>query len=438
MAVIRELSVEEFQAFLQEVPRYLIFQTPAFARMREAQGRKLLFLGLVEERSGEILAAGVFYRLSYKKFFYSLECKFGPLYREGQAEALLQMAEELLKWTKSPFSRIACLRFVPFAQMQRYEDVSPTGERGEGQRIVEGLIQLGFQRLAKEFYEQEGIEVRYTYVRPIDQPNYSAFLKTCENNFRRNMQFFKKLGLKTRYLASEEMAVYHRIMSQTAERLNGVEGLRFPYPDDIQAYLGEDVRICVTYMDCAESLALLDREEREVEALLRQKRAGLSAGMAPAPVSASASIAPSAVDEQEWMDKLLPKKLGQIAELEQRLGQLQSRKEQVRQWMENYGPQVDMACACFFFTPSDVVYFQGGAIEEFMAFRPVYAIHETILQEAFARGTRFYNLFGVTGQLQEEASDAGVLAFKRKFKGRLEEYPGTFDYHPSWIRWLVR
>jgi len=50
-----------------------------------------------------------------------------------------------------------------------------------------------------------------------------------------------------------------------------------------------------------------------------------------------------------------------------------------------------------------------------------------MLEWATENGIDRYNTFGITGIFTDEASDAGVLHFKRQFKGDVEELVGTWD-----------
>ena len=50
-----------------------------------------------------------------------------------------------------------------------------------------------------------------------------------------------------------------------------------------------------------------------------------------------------------------------------------------------------------------------------------------MIEWALERDVRWYNMFGITGDFTSDASDAGVLHFKRQFNGDVEEYVGTYD-----------
>ena len=67
---------------------------------------------------------------------------------------------------------------------------------------------------------------------------------------------------------------------------------------------------------------------------------------------------------------------------------------------------------------------------------PLYIHHEMLL-EALRHQTPYYNMFGISGDLSPEAPDAGVLRFKRLFKGQVEELIPAYNFF-IWPKCLAK
>lgn len=90
-----------------------------------------------------------------------------------------------------------------------------------------------------------------------------------------------------------------------------------------------------------------------------------------------------------------------------------------------------MSSGSFYVTPSDMVYLQGGMRREFEDYYPNHALLESMIQLAIDKNCKYFNFFGISAAslVDENASDYGVLQFKRNFVGEVQELIGTYEYN---------
>lgn len=92
-----------------------------------------------------------------------------------------------------------------------------------------------------------------------------------------------------------------------------------------------------------------------------------------------------------------------------------------------YGDDVVLSASLFVHSPHELVYLLSGSYSQFQSYSGIYLIHRAMIEWALEHDVSWYNMFGITGDFTEDASDAGVLHFKRQFNGDVEEYVGTYD-----------
>ena len=126
--------------------------------------------------------------------------------------------------------------------------------------------------------------------------------------------------------------------------------------------------------------------------------------------------------------KVLGKKQrNQIKELESRLEVLAKREAETLEVQAEHGDEVILAASLFVASPNELTYIVSGAYSQFTSYYGIYLIHREMFEWATANDVKIYNFYGITGDFSDEASDAGVLHFKRQFSGDVEEYVGTYD-----------
>lgn len=397
---IRRLSVEEFKDFLTGQTRYFYQQTPEFASVNEVMGVKTELIGL--EMNGEIRAVAkmLYYRL--KRFFYSAEIHFGPLYNHDEPEILDAFLDSLLVYLKKQ-RRVVRLRIAPLLQRNRYSDFELVGESDLGAQAEYLFLDKGFKLLAEDLFQNPYLQARNYYIKDIADLTFEQVLASVRPSVRYSMKQARSYDVRVRFLKENELGIYDELMAATVARTK-------MSPDTLVRYHRQALRLYpdtyfpVAFLDCTAALTQISKAVVSAELEVKKLREQL---------------------EQKPEQKRLQNRL-QEAEIV--LQAQKKRQERIQDLQTKHGDIIYLAASAFYASPSDMIYLQSAAAEDGMELCGVYAIHEQMLKIAVEKGCRYYNFFAVSGKLVEDAPDYGVMEFKRAFKGNVEELLGTYEY----------
>lgn len=99
--------------------------------------------------------------------------------------------------------------------------------------------------------------------------------------------------------------------------------------------------------------------------------------------------------------------------------------EKCRLWLAKHEGQIVSGCLCFY-GQEQVVYWHGASASAAFEKRPVHLLHYRIIEEALARGLKYYD-FNPSGEL------AGVIRFKKGF-GTFRQERNILEKEPSAYR----
>lgn len=395
---LEPVAREEAEAFLKKAPRSFFSQSPRNLAAMEAEGIHGELLGL--RRDGVLLGLGKVLYLRFKKIFYSAEMSFAPIFLEPDAALFRSYLEALLSHVRAN-PRVLRLRLTPFIENARYDDLAKIADCPEAAEAANILQQMGFREIPGDFYEQIGTQARYLYVKPIEGMSYDEVLASFRYNIRYHMHRAARNGVKVRFLAPEEAELANSLLRESARRKGQKPWLVSYLSPTMMRELGDELMVPLAYLDESESFRDLDAETRQVEAELAD------------------------LQSREPSRKLSHR----IAEVEKQRDALAPRRENLEKLFAKYGRMIPLAVSQFSFSPSDCINAQSAVGDDFVDLSPVYAIHELMLRIAVERGCRYYNFFAVENPFTEETPDlAGLLDFKRAFRGRLESYMGTWEH----------
>lgn len=397
MSILAEkISAEEFSNFLTGSRRSFFSQSPEGLVWNRLEGLRGELYGLRLE--GEIAACAKVLFLRYKKIFYSAEINFAPLVKRDDPELFGLFVKHL---TKLLFKnrRVLRVRITPMMQTAYYHDLEKTADEPKAEAYASALRSCGYTELKEDFYDRPGGQARFLYSKDISGMREAEVFESLQYRARNDMQRAKRYGIKVRLLAPDELELFNRLMRDTAER-TGMKPWLVTYADAkiVQAF-GDKVCFPLAYLDCKEALTAMNEEEAAFKYEIRLLR------------------------EKGENKKILNK----IKGIEEQLEALCRRRDEVMEMEQAHGASIDLAAAQFCFSPSDCIYLQSAVDSRFTHLSPAYAIHEFMIPEAVRRGCGHYNFFAVADPFSEQSEDKGVLAFKRRFNGDLEEYMGTWE-----------
>ena len=403
-----ELTEKEYSEYIRSRKDAFYTQLPSYAHTRADEGHHAIYVGLVDD-AGVVAAALVVFQ-PWRKLFLRAYIPFGPTLDWDDEELVEQFLGGLVQYLRRN-PRVIALRFNPLVQASHYVDTKRLGDARNAARLEEVVRRVGGIRVDREFFDGGDIQVRWVYVKDIGGMSFDQVAASCKQAARTRISSEPERGIEVQFLDAAQFAVLEDVMASTAERtaMPELHKRTFGYYKDLLNHCGPDVvMIPAAFLHCAEySAGMSDKINQidiELTALAQLEHEKTSAG------------------------KTLSKKqhLHQSELAAERETYCRHRADAER-ISAAHGDVVPLAASYFVTTPHEFVYLISGAYREYQSFGGVYAIHREMLMRATTRGVDRYNFFGITGDFSQHATDAGVLDFKRQFRGNVEEYVGTFD-----------
>ena len=407
-----ELAEQEYAQFVQESDRCFFTQLPAYGQVRAAEGFRVEHVGLSD---GERLwaAATVVYQ-PWKKAFYRAQISYGPVFAGECPEDCSVMMEEFFEGLREHVSkdvRVLSLRLTPLIVRRFYEGNEPGPELDQAREFDSLMESVGGERLEKEFYDSSDVQVRFSYVKDITGMTFKDAAASCGQVVRTGFNRAGTNGVEVRFYGPDQFEVLEKVLAHTAERtdMHAITDSAFHYYRDLMERLGpEGMMMPVAVLN---TRAALDQIRTESEA-----------------VAAKIEQLDTLAGQAEAAGRQLGKKQrNQLKEHRSRLDVLARREKETEAVREEHGEEVTLAASLFVHSPHELVYLVSGAYAQFQSYYGIYLIHRAMFEWATSHNVYRYNMYGVTGDFSENASDAGVLHFKSQFQGYIEEYVGTYD-----------
>ncbi len=405
---LMRLSAQDYRTFVDAQERCFYTQLAEYGAVRESEGFAVERVGLVD--GGAVRGVATIVHLPWKKFFRRAVVPYGPVL-DWRDQALVQdFFEQLLNWVAKD-KRVLSLRVNPLVKRRNYSDISPGSTTEEARLFDEVMVGLGAERVEREFYHSSDVQVRFAYVKDLEGLDFEAAVASCNQTVRTAFRKAGTNGVEIRFLGPEEFDVLEDVMAHTAERtdMESVSQSATSYYRDLMNRMGSDeVLAPVAILNCSRALREIAEEREQV----LPRIAGLEETERTA---------------QAQGRELGKKQRNQLKELRSRVEVLDRRSKETEEVRSEHGDEVVLAASLFVHSPHELVYLLSGSYSQFQSYHGIYLIHRAMFKWSIERDVRWYNMFGITGDFGEDASDAGVLHFKRQFNGDVEEYVGTYD-----------
>ncbi|MFT0848079.1 peptidoglycan bridge formation glycyltransferase FemA/FemB family protein [Actinomycetaceae bacterium L2_0104] len=404
----KQLSDHDYRTFVSGQERCFYTQLPEYGDVRESEGFSVERVGLLQE--GTIRGVATIVYQPWKKFFRRAVVPYGPVLDWQDEDLVLSFFEELRGWVAKD-KRVLALRVNPLVERRSYSDITPGSTNDEARTFERAMEMLEAERLEKEFYDSSDVQVRFAYVKDLDGMDYQAAVASCHQMVRTAFRKAGTNGVEIKFLGPEDFDVLEKVLAHTADRtdMEEVSQAAASYYRELMNRMGpEGMLMPVAILNCPQALQLIADERQEVE-------------------SKTATLETAERSAQAEGRQLGKKQRNQLKEARSRLEVLDRREKETLQIRGEHGDEIVLAASLFVHSPHELVYLLSGSYAQFQSYNGIYLIHRAMFEWAFEHDVRWYNMFGITGDFSNEASDAGVLHFKRQFNGNVEEYVGTYD-----------
>ena len=404
--IFTEISSEELLNFQKDNNhRYYFSQTSEYNIMANNNNLKTKILAVKE--NNEILAYGIFIYFQYKKYFYKVTAQHGPIMDYSNTE-LVTFYFEQLKNYYSKNLRVLCVRVNPFINEKYYSDVEFISDNEDAIRTNRILNDLNYYAMNEDLFTNPTLSTRCIFSKPLDENITEAnLLKNVSQIARYTINRTMKEGVQVREIDifnEEDAKIFDEINRDTEDRID-FEIRDNTYFKSLKNNIGSKAHYLVSYIDCDQfvetttnTITNLEKERDELKEKLEQGKV-------------NAKKATNRLKEFDENIAIWYKKIDKIKELK----------------FEN-GNIINLSCASFIESGQDLIYFTSSAMRKFHRYEGPYAILFHMMKYAINNNFKYFNFFGTSKDFEsEEASDYGVLQFKRNFNGNIEYFMDNYE-----------
>lgn len=394
-----EITPDELDAFSAKSEQGNFQQTSKIANLRDQEGKTVRLLGVKD--NGELVVACLLQIISSGKSTFAI-IHDGPLMDYSNAELVKFFTDNVKSVCKD--TGAAQLDITPEAVYRlRSQEGEPTSEAKTA--IVENLKAYGWDHVG-------GFSVGYTavprwrWIKDLSGiTSEDELLQTYAKYRRRNIKIAREAGVHTRKLERDELHFFHEMCELSCQK-QGFPNRPLSYFESMYDALGSDIEYRVAEIHFDEYLAnwqaKLDKHEKDIARIKGELEKDLNE------------------KRRATLDQQLEKN-------EDELEAIQKRIEEANRWISELGTVVVLDGSMFIFHPRETICTTSGADERFAKFYAPALMHHEMMLRCIEEGISRYNLYGVNGIFTKENNPGfGVLEFKQRFNGFIEEMPGEF------------
>ena len=404
--IFTEISSDELQMVQEKNDnRYFLQQAAVYSKMQNFNNLKTKILAVKE--NNKILAYSTFIYFPYRKFFYKVTAQHGPIMDYSNNELVRFYMAELKNYFAKDF-RVLCARVNPFLNERIYKDIEYVETTEDAIKTDKILTSLGYKPLNDDLFTNPTLASRCVFSKPLDENiTESNLLKNISQIARYTINRTMKEGVQVREIDifdEEDAKIFDEINRDTEERIDF--SIRDnTYFKSLKNNIGDKAHYLVSYIDCDQfvettttTIANLEKERDDLKEKLEQGKM-------------NAKKATNRLKEFDENIAIWYKKIDKIKELKEENGNI-----------------INLSCATFIESGQDLIYFTSGAMRKFHRYEGPYAILFHMMKYAIKNNFKYFNFFGTSKDFHsEDATDYGVLQFKRNFNGNIEYFMDNYE-----------
>ena len=404
--IFTEISSDELQMVQEKNDnRYFLQQAAVYSKMQNFNNLKTKILAVKE--NNKILAYSTFIYFPYRKFFYKVTAQHGPIMDYSNNELVRFYMTELKNYFAKDF-RVLCVRVNPFLNERIYKDIEYVETTEDAIKTDKILTSLGYKPLNDDLFTNPTLASRCVFSKSLDENiTENNLLKNISQIARYTINRTMKEGVQVREIDifdEEDAKIFDKINRDTEERIDF--SIRDnTYFKSLKNNIGDKAHYLISYIDCDQfietttnTIANLEKERDDLKEKLEQGKV-------------NAKKATNRLKEFDENIAIWYKKIDKIKELKEENGNI-----------------INLSCATFIESGQDLIYFTSGAMRKFHRYEGPYAILFHMMKYAINNNFKYFNFFGTSKDFEsEEATDYGVLQFKRNFNGNIEYFMDNYE-----------
>ncbi|MCF2706359.1 peptidoglycan bridge formation glycyltransferase FemA/FemB family protein [Arcanobacterium haemolyticum] len=392
------LNADQYAHFAATAPRIFIPQLPEYAQVRQENGMKSEFVGVID--AGNVIAAAIVTYQPWKKLFSRAHIVYGPTLDWTNSAVINCFFNGLISHLHSQQGVVA-LRFNPLLARAFYDDITKVADNPIASSADAQLRSFGASRLTKEFYDQADIQIRYIYTKDISGKSFEEATSTLSKSLRRRFHNEGRYGVEVRFLEPHQFEVFDSLHESTQERTSmaGISTTSRRIYEGLMEHLGPDrAFLSVAYFSPRRYMKQIDDEVANMKVRLEEL-------------------------EKRPDTKARQREMNQIT---QRFDGLADQRKRAEEVLDEHGDDIPFNAALSFVVGNELLLLLGGMDKRFVEFGRDYPVERAMFKWACDHNLDTYNTFGISGIFDETAPDFPVLRFKRSLNGKVEEFVGTY------------
>lgn len=400
------ITPEEFDEFSMHHPQGNFQQSLGMVNVAKHHADAFDFVGV--RREGALMAAC---SIAYERGGFGERgyIWLGPLC-DAHDEGLLATMTDGIRRSARRHHAVSVICWPNLVYQQRDSQGEPDGMPDDAS--LKAYESLGWRHAG--FTRGYGAVVnRWVYVKDLtglgDGP---ALMKSFDKRTQWSVKRSLSMGVRVRELGIDELDVFEKIETATAERRH-FRGRGLEYFRQFKQAFGDKSHFMVAEIHLDEYLADMTAKRDA----LKTKVEGLQAKYDERPTTR--------------IERQLGEEGRNLAAAEKRLAEAAE--------FAKDGDVLPAAASLFVEHPNEVVYLFSGSVERY---KPFYASaliqYEAMLHLCVERGVNRYNFYGIDGIFDDPDDEGrGVLEFKQGFNGNVEELLGEFTLPVDKLRFGV-
>lgn len=407
------LNEKEFKDFAYNHEQASFLQTIGWGKLKENNGWKYEFLGF--KKGKKIIAATLLLSKITpvkKKMFYA---PHGFILDYHNYDLLDNFVAEMKKYVKK--NNGIFFKIDPYVMLLERDINGKVVENGiDNREIYNHLKKLGFKEINGKVTQQT-LQGKWIYWIDIDGRSIDDVMKDMTSKTRQMIRKNEKNGVVVREASYDELNKFKDIMDHTSDRREFLSRSLAYYQAMYNALNCEG--ICKIYFAEVNLSNQLDKFKSERDTIQEEHD----------------------IKERDFKDgklKVNEKKFKlKQQELMDNINRLNKSISEYEKLKEENGNVLLLGAIMYMIHGNDVISFIGGAYSKYLEFQPFYSIHYELIKYAVDNNYKYYNFYGISGNLVETDSMYGIYLFKKGFGGQVVELMGEFDYPVSKIYYYL-
>lgn len=394
---VEEISEQQFYTFMKNYNDMYHFMHDELYYDYMKDNVTVHLLGLIDNMDN-VIGVSMLSEYPLVRSFKAMSTHSGPVIEDFTNEKLERFIKGIDDFAKSKGA--VTLTFSPYTiyQMRDRDGNVIEDDPKNNKEIIRIFSRNGFKHHGFTRQMIFGESIRFLSVVDISG-SLDEILKNMDRSTRYNTRQIEMLPLKLKYLDESEYDRFIEIYKDTEERLGFDEIPESRINAQLKS-LKDKAYIVLSQIDLDQYIDELTKELTELTEVLKE------------------------IEQKETITRGEKKRLNEQKNL------VKSREKRLREaekHRDKYGGLIDLSVGMYYYNNNEMVYLYSGSYPEHSQYLGTNYVTWEMIKKAKELGLERFNMFGITGNFHEDASDYGVFKFKQGYNAFIEELPGTFS-----------